>query len=124
MMLDSMVESAKKELKRIKKKEDKLTAQNESQVAELKMINQGSQSIVKELQACATSSQATLDELDQVDSELEKVTAEIQAKIEEESSLDKRSLLKDKITDMQAQIAQLNIREQLLRTQVEKYKEE
>jgi len=123
-MLDSMVESAKKELKRIKKKEDKLTAQNESQVAELKMINQGSQSIVKELQACATSSQATLDELDQVDSELEKVTAEIQAKIEEESSLDKRSLLKDKITDMQAQIAQLNIREQLLRTQVEKYKEE
>ncbi len=39
VMLDSLVEGVRKELKRIKKKEDRLTAQNEEQVAELKQIN-------------------------------------------------------------------------------------
>lgn len=83
IMLDQVVETAKKDLKKIKKKEQKLNTSNQQHIQIIQQTQERRNQLVAELKTLAISNQENMIKVDSIEQKLHHFDEQYQSKMEE-----------------------------------------
>ena len=119
-MLDSLVEKSTRQLKKITKKETKLNQKNQNKMGAIKDTQEKRDGLIKELNETNRKNENTCEELEQIDSQLEVYGEKYEQIVYEQQGDNKVGNIKTQIIDLKAQISSMNVREGVIRAQVEK----
>ena len=119
-MLDSLVEKSTRQLKKITKKETKLNQKNQNKMGAIKDTQEKRDGLIKELNETNRKNESTCKELEQIDSQLEVFGEKYEQIVYEQQGDNKVGNIKTQIIDLKAQISSMNVREGVIRAQVEK----
>lgn len=119
-MLDSLVEKSTRQLKKITKKETKLNQKNQNKMGAIKDTQEKRDGLIKELNETNRKNESTCEELEQIDSQLEVYGEKYEQIVYEQQGDNKVGNIKTQIIDLKAQISSMNVREGVIRAQVEK----
>lgn len=122
-MLDSLVEKSTRQLKKITKKETKLNQKNQNKMGAIKDTQEKRDGLIKELNETNRKNESTCEELEQIDSQLEVYGEKYEQIVYEQQGDNKVGNIKTQIIDLKAQISSMNVREGVIRAQVEKEKQ-
>ena len=122
LMLDRLVTVAKKDLKKIDKKEERINAQKSEQLDEIKRVNTESARLQTELNRLNHGNQQMIEEIDGIEKKIQVASEEMEQQMDDQVEKNKVSAVREQIQELKTEMNQMNVREGFIRTKLEQEK--